>query len=77
MTIHYSAEGYMTETQHLTLFVVFVAFFVVIGIIALLAITGVVSTDKEFHRWSVAGVAAAVVGVLVIWTKSSPPCTTC
>ena len=63
----------MTVAQHIVLFWIFVAFFVLIGIIALLAILGIVSTDKEFRRWAVVGFAAGVSGVLFIWAKSPTP----
>jgi len=48
-------EGTITETQHLVLFWVFAASFLVIGIIAILAILGVVETDKRFHNWAIGG----------------------
>ncbi len=63
----------MTATQHLVLFWVFVAFFMIIGLIAILAIVGVIKTDKRFRNWAVGGFAAAVVGVVIIWAKTQPP----
>lgn len=61
------------ETQHLILFSVFVGFFLVIGVIALLAIVGVIKTDKRFRNWAVGGFAAAVTGVVIIWAKAQLP----
>ena len=66
-------EGTITETQHLVLFWVFAASFLVIGIIAILAILGVVETDKRFHNWAIGGGAAAIVGVVIIWAKAQSP----
>lgn len=63
----------MTPAQHLFLFWVFVGFFLVIGIIALLAIVGVIKTDKRFRNWAVGGFAAAVTGVVIMWAKAESP----
>lgn len=62
----------MAETQHLVLFWVFVAFFLIIGIIAILAIVGVIKTDARFRKWAVGGFAAAIVGVVIMWAKAQP-----
>jgi hypothetical protein len=63
----------MTTTENLVLFWVFIAFFMVIGIVAILAIVGVIKTDKKFRNWAVGGFAAAVVGVVIIWAKTQSP----
>jgi len=57
-------------TQHLILFWVFVGFFVLIGLVALLAIVGIIKTEPKFRNWAVAGFAAGVVGVVVVWAKT-------
>jgi hypothetical protein len=61
------------EMQHLVLFWVFVGFFLLIGVIALLAIMGVIKTEQQFRNWAVGGFAASVIGVVIIWAKSQPP----
>jgi hypothetical protein len=63
----------MTAAQNLVLFWVFVSFFMIIGLIAILAIVGIVKTDKKFRNWAVGGFAAAVVGVVIIWAKTPSP----
>ncbi len=63
----------MTATQHLVLFWVFVAFFMIIGVVAILAIVGVIKTDNRFRNWAVGGFAAAIVGVVIIWAKTQSP----
>jgi hypothetical protein len=63
----------MTAAQNLVLFWVFVSFFMIIGLIAILAIVGVINTDKKFRNWAVGGFAAAVVGVVIIWAKTPSP----
>ena len=57
-------------TQHLILFWVFVGFFVLLGLVALLAIVGIIQTEPRFRKWAVAGFAASVVGVVVVWAKT-------
>ncbi len=63
----------LTETQHLILFWVFVGFFLVIGVIALLAIVGVIKTDKQFLKWAVGGFVTGIAGVVFIWAKYQLP----
>lgn len=63
----------MTATQHLVIFWVIVAFFMAIGIVAILAIVGVIKTDTKFRNWAVGGFAAAVVGVVILWARTGSP----
>jgi len=63
----------VTEPQHLILFWIFVAFFLVIGVVALLAIVGVIRTDNQFRKWAVGVFAAGIAGVVFVWAKSELP----
>jgi hypothetical protein len=46
--------------EHTVLFWVFVIFFIIIGVLSLLALTGVLRTDPSFRKWAVSGF---VIGV--------------
>jgi hypothetical protein len=63
----------MTGMHREVLFWLFVGFFVVIGLVALLAITGVVKTEPRFRRWAVGSFVVAVTGVVIVWAKSQFP----
>lgn len=63
----------INEAQQLILFWVFIGFFLVIGIIALLAIVGLIKTDKQFLKWAVGGFVTGVAGVVFVWAKYQPP----
>lgn len=63
----------LTETQHLILFWVFVGFFLVIGVVALLSILGVIKTDKRFLKWAVGAFVVGVSGVVFTWARSQLP----
>jgi hypothetical protein len=47
------------------LFWTFLGFFLLIGILSLLAMAGVVKTDPQFRRWAVTGFIAAVTGAVI------------
>lgn len=67
-------EGPMlSQSQQIILFWVFVGFFVVIGVIALLAIVGVIKTNKQFLKWAVTGFVTGVAGVVFVWAKFQSP----
>jgi hypothetical protein len=70
-------EGAMLATlnpqQYLVLFWIFVVFFVLIGVIALLTILGVIRADKQFRKWALGGFVVGVVGVVFVWAKSELP----
>jgi hypothetical protein len=63
----------LTDSLHLVLFWVFIGFFVVIGVIALMAIAGVIKVDKEFRKWAIGGFVTGVAGVVFVWGKSQEP----
>lgn len=63
----------LTDAQHVILFWVLLGFFFIIGVVALLAILGIIKTGKGFRTWAVTGFAAGVVGAIVLWAKSPPP----
>lgn len=51
--------------QRTVLFWTFLGFFLLIGILSLLAMAGVVKTDPRFRRWAVTGFFAAVIGAVI------------
>lgn len=51
--------------QSAVLFWLFVGFFLIIGILSLLAVVGVLKTDPRFRRWAVTGFIAAVTGAVI------------
>jgi hypothetical protein len=63
----------MSLEQRLILFWIFIVFFSLIGIAALLTIVGIVKTEPSFRKWAVAGFAAGVAGVVFIWAKAEQP----
>ena len=63
----------MSLEQRLILFWIFIVFFSLIGIAALLTIVGIVKTEPSFRKWAVAGFAAGVAGVVFIWPKAEQP----
>jgi hypothetical protein len=63
----------MTGLKQEVLFWLFVGFFMVIGVVALLSITGIVKTESRFRRWAVGGFVVAVTGVVILWAKSQFP----
>jgi len=63
----------MTPQQQNVLFWLFIGFFMLIGLLALLAITGMVKTEDRFRRWAVGGFVVGVTGVVMIWAKSQSP----
>lgn len=56
--------------QREVLFWVFIGFFIVLGIVALLAIVGAIKTDRKFRNFAVATFAVSIVTVVVLWAKS-------
>jgi hypothetical protein len=56
--------------QHDVLFWVFIGFFIVLGIVALLTIVGVIKTDRKFRNFAVATFAVSIVTVVVLWAKT-------
>ena len=63
----------LTDAQHLILFWVFVGFFLVIGVVALLAIVGIIKVDRQFLKWAIGGFVTGIAGVVFIWAKSQSP----
>ena len=55
----------MTTEHQEILFWTFMGFFVVIGIVSLLAVLGLIRVDERFRKWAVTGFFAAVTGAVV------------
>jgi YEATS family len=63
----------ITEAQHQILFWVFLGFFLVIGLVAVLAILGVIKTEKQFRKWAVGGFVVGVTGAVFVWARAPLP----
>jgi len=59
----------ISGSQSMILFWVFIGFFVIIGVVALLSIVGIIKTDKRFTKWAVSGFVAGIAGVVFVWAK--------
>jgi len=67
----------MTTEHQEILFWTFMGFFVVIGIVSLLAVLGLIRVDERFRKWAVtsffAGVTGAVVGLFQLSIPAGAP----
>lgn len=53
------------EQEHAVLFWIFIGFFLVIGIVSLLAILGLISIEERFRKWAITGFFVPVIGVMI------------
>ena len=63
----------LTDTQHIILFWIFTGFFTIIGILALMAILGIIKASQPFRKWAVTGFVTGIAGVVFVWAKSTAP----
>ena len=63
----------LSQLHHSILFWIFISFFVLIGVVALLSIVGVIKTDKAFLKWAVTGFVTGIAGVVFVWAKVQSP----
>jgi YEATS family len=63
----------MSPEQHQALVWIFLGLFLLIGVAALLAITGIIKTEPQFRKWAVGVFAAGVAGVVFLWARSDLP----
>ncbi len=57
------------EEYRAVLFWVFMGFFIIIGIVSLLAVVGILKTDPRFRKWALSGFVAAVTGAMITLFK--------
>jgi hypothetical protein len=61
-----------TYDQHTILFIIFTAFFVILGLIAVGAIAGLIKVDKSYYKWIFGSFISGITATIFVWAKTPP-----